>query len=104
MLSRLDQVAEDRCLAQLLAGFQAVQPLHQDETIAIAPDQDRRLLTDLQYALRDVVDDLGIERAPALDRHIDVGDRERLALHHQRLTPGLRGTCARCRPAAPRTR
>jgi hypothetical protein len=38
----------------LLAGFQAVEPFDQDETVAILPHHDRRLLPDLKYALSDL--------------------------------------------------
>ena len=43
MQSRLDEVAENSVLTQLLAGFQAMQAFHQHEALAVAADQDRGL-------------------------------------------------------------
>ena len=73
---RVDQIAEDRCFAELPAGFEPVQALHQDEAIAVAPDQDRRALAVPQDALGDFIHGLGIERGPALDRDVDARDRK----------------------------
>src|SRR5712671_155996 len=84
MQSRLDEVAENSVLAQLLAGFQPMQTFHQHEALAVAADQDRGLLADLQYARSDLLCLLGIERRPPLCRHVDAGDSKCLALHHWR--------------------
>jgi hypothetical protein len=43
---------------------------------------DRALQADLEDALGDLLRLLGIERRAPFHRHVDVGDRERLALHH----------------------
>ena len=47
VLLRIHQIAVDGRLAQSLASFQPVQALHQYESIAVTPQQDRCLLTDL---------------------------------------------------------
>src|SRR5215471_9282604 len=78
----LDEVAENGLLAQLLAGFQSMQAFHQHQAGAVLPHQNRGLLTDLQHALGDLMRLLGVERRPPFRRHIDVCDREALALHH----------------------
>jgi hypothetical protein len=59
-----------------------VQAFHQNETIAVAPHQDGRLLAGRQYARGDFIDGRGAELRSAFDRDVDVGDRKRLALHH----------------------
>src|SRR6516162_9349343 len=59
-----------------------MQPFHQDETFAVLPHQDRALQADLEDALGDLLRLLGIERRAPFHRHVDVGDRERRALHH----------------------
>src|SRR5262249_36499422 len=63
-------------------GFQAVEPLDQDITHAVAPDQDGTLLTNLEDALGKFGDVLRIKRRPAFDRDIDVRDCQGLALEH----------------------
>src|SRR4051794_10542817 len=80
VLSRVDEITEDIDLAELLAGFEPLQPLHQNETIAVAPHQDRRLLAELHDALGKLVDRRGLEFGAAFDRDVDVGDGNRLAL------------------------
>src|ERR1700693_3999344 len=82
MLCGLHQVSDDRFLAERLAGFQPMQALDQDEAIAVTTHQDRRLLPDLEHALRKLLHGRGLERRAALHRHIDVRDWEFLALHH----------------------
>src|SRR4029450_11080266 len=78
----LHEIAEDGLFAQLLACLQTMQPFYQHETVAVLPHQDRALLADLQDTLGDLLRLLGIERRAALRRHIDLCDRECLALHH----------------------
>src|SRR6266478_1308105 len=82
MPAGLDDVSDNGFLAQLLARLQTMQPFHQDETFAVLPHQDRALQADLEDALGDLLRLLGIERRAPFHRHVDVGDRERLALHH----------------------
>src|SRR5262245_45185749 len=82
MPAGLHDVSDDGFLAQLLARFQTMQPFHQDETFAVLPHQDRALQADLEDALGDLLRLLGIERRAPFHRHVDVSDRERLALHH----------------------
>src|SRR5262249_55543205 len=75
-------VSDDGFLAQLLARLQTMQPFHQDETFAVLSHQDRALQPDLKDALGDLLRFLGIERRAPFHRHVDGGDRKRLALHH----------------------
>jgi hypothetical protein len=42
----IDQVRKDRLLAQCLATLKAMQTLHEEEALAIAPDLDWRRLPD----------------------------------------------------------
>src|SRR5260370_8388531 len=86
MPRRLHQVAADRGLAELLAGFEAVQPLDQDEALAVRPHQDRGLLAGFQHALGDLAHALRVERGAALHRHVDVRDGKDLGLQHVRST------------------
>ena len=46
------------------------------------PAQDRALQADLEDALGDLLRLFGVERRAPFHRHVDGGDRERLALHH----------------------
>jgi hypothetical protein len=85
----LDDVSDNGFLAQLLARLQTMQPFHQDETFAVLPHQDRALQADPEDALGDLLRLLGIERRAPFHWHVDVGDRERLALHHG-WQPGVR--------------
>jgi hypothetical protein len=82
MPPRLHQKADDGRFAQLSACFQPVQPFHQDETVAVAPHQDRRLLTVPLNALRDLVDVFWIKGGSSLGRHVNPRDRKRFTLHH----------------------
>jgi hypothetical protein len=89
MPARLHDVSDDGVLAQLLAGLQTMQPFHQYETFAVLPHQDRALQADLEDALGDLLSLLGVEHRAPFHWHVDVGDRERLALHHG-WKPGVR--------------
>src|SRR5262245_7490329 len=82
VLSCLHDVADDGRFTERLAGFQPMQPFDQHVAFAVAADQDGRLLADLKDALGDLGHGLGLERRTTLHRHIDVGDRKYLALHH----------------------
>src|SRR3981189_2637572 len=93
MFCRLHQISDDRLLAQRLAGFQTVQALHQHETVAVAPHQDRALLPGLENALGELLHGRGLERRAALCRHIDVGDREFFTLHHGPSPPAISPEC-----------
>jgi hypothetical protein len=50
----LDKVPEDRFLAQCLARFKPMQTVHEDEALAITPDQDWGRLPDLKHTLRNL--------------------------------------------------
>lgn len=51
MLASLHQVNGYSCLSERLAGFEAMQPLHQDKTFAVRSYKDRHLLPFCQHAL-----------------------------------------------------
>jgi len=89
MLLGLDDISEDRRLAQGLACFEPVQSVDQHKTIAVAPDQDWRLLPDFQHALRDLLHGLRFEQGPALHRYINVRDLESFSLHHDPVPPSI---------------
>jgi hypothetical protein len=70
----LDKVREDRFFAQCLARLKPMQTLHEDEALAIAPDQDRGRLPDLEHALRNLSHSVRLKRRTTLYGHIDVRD------------------------------
>src|SRR5450759_946869 len=82
MLPGIDAETDDGRLAQRLGGLQPVQPFDQHEARAVRPHQDWRLLAVREHALRDLVDARLHGRRAPLGRHVDIGDREVLALHH----------------------
>ena len=61
-----------------------MQALDQHETRAVRTHQDWRLLADVEHTGGDFVHPLLHERGPAFDRHVDIGNRESLAFHHDR--------------------
>jgi len=71
----LDKVREDRFFAQCLARLKPMQTVHQDEALAIAPDQDWGRLPDLEHTLRNLSHSVRLKRRTALYGHIDVLDR-----------------------------
>ena len=89
MSTRLDKVAQNGLFSQLPACFQAVEPFHQDEPIAIAPHQNRYLLAQLQNALGDLLRLFRIEHRSALGRDVDARDCNPLLLHHGCAIPAL---------------
>ena len=70
----LDNVPEDRFLAQCLACFQPMQTVHENEALAIAPDKDWGRLPNLKHTLRDLSHSVRLKCRTALYRHIDVRD------------------------------
>src|SRR5450631_185206 len=86
MLPGIHPVADDGGLAERLGGLQPVQALDQHETRAVLPHLDRHLLAVLEHALGDLVHARLHERFAPLDRHVDLGDREILAFHHDGAT------------------
>jgi hypothetical protein len=81
VLLGLDEIPENRFFAQCLARLESMQTVHEDEALAIAPDQDRSRLTDLKHALRNFLYGLRLERRTALHRHIDVRDGQLFSPH-----------------------
>src|ERR1035437_6797034 len=96
MLPGIHPVADDGGLAQRLGGFQPVQALDQHETLAVGAHLDRHLLAVLEHAGGDLVDARLHQRFAPLDRHVDLGDREILALEHGGAT--IARLCALRRP------
>jgi hypothetical protein len=84
MLPRVDKKRDDGLFAKRLGGLQPVQTLNKYEARAVGPDQDRRLQTLVENTCRDLVYSLLFEGRTALDRNVDVGYRDNLALHHDR--------------------
>src|SRR4029077_2673776 len=82
MLRRLHQISEDRRLPQCPGGFEPVQSLNQNVAGAILPDQDRRFLAVGEHALGDLAHMLRLKRRATLGRHVNIVDRETLALEH----------------------
>jgi len=82
VLSRLDKIAGNCFFAELLAGLQSMQALHQHKPITVAPHQDRDLQSNLQDAFGELVRLLGIERGATLRGHVDARNGKCLALHH----------------------
>jgi len=64
---------------KLNGGSYAIYPA---ELLRALPHQDRALQADLEDALGDLLRLFGVERRAPFHRHVDGGDRERLALHH----------------------
>lgn len=64
-----------------------MQTLDQHEACAVGAHQYRPLLAGIEHAGGDYVDVLLLKRGPPFDRHVDIGDGEGLALHHD----GARG-------------
>jgi hypothetical protein len=92
---RGDQKTDDGFFAERLGGLQTMQALDQDKARAIRSHQDRRLLAVVEHTGGDFIDALLFERSAPFYRHVDVGDCESLALHHE---PGdLRSMRADCR-------
>jgi hypothetical protein len=68
MLRGLGEVSVDRLFAQRLARFEAMQPVDEDQTITLAPNQDGCLLSDFKNTLCDLLDGLWLQRCTALYR------------------------------------
>jgi hypothetical protein len=80
-----------------------MQTFDQDEAFAILPDEDRRLLPHLQYALGDLLRLRRFESSPPLHRYINVRNLERQALHHEVCilaydTPQIHSAPSYCQP------
>jgi hypothetical protein len=58
-----------------------MQTMHEDEALAITPDQDRSRLPELKHALSDLLHSLRSKRCTALYRDIDACYRELFAPH-----------------------
>lgn len=80
-----DKKADDSFFAERLGGLQSMQALNQYKARAVRSHQDRRALAVVEHAGGDFVDALLFEGGTPLRRHVDVGDGEGLALHHDRV-------------------
>jgi len=82
MLAGLHQVYGYRRLSESLAGFQAMQTLNQDKTLAIGAHENGRFLSFGQHALGKSLNLLPIKSLTPLDRHIDILNCNHLLFHH----------------------
>jgi Putative polyhydroxyalkanoic acid system protein (PHA_gran_rgn) len=92
MPPRLHEVSQDGLLAELPAGFQAVQAFDQHQAGAVLPNENRNLLADLQDAFGDFLRFFQIERPSPFRGHIDLGDWKSLTLHHEQTSGNCRAT------------
>jgi hypothetical protein len=83
---RVDKETDNSFFAERLGGFQPVQTFDQHKASAVRPYKDRRLLALIEDARRDFVYALLIKSGALLNRHVDVRDRDGLALHHAGFT------------------
>jgi hypothetical protein len=72
-------------------GFQPMQAFNEHEPSAVRPYQDRRLLALVEHARGDFAYALLIKCGTPLDWHVDVSDRDGLALHHAGFTLSIGG-------------
>jgi hypothetical protein len=92
MFPRLDKEADNSFFAERLGGFQPMQALNEHETSAVRPYQDRRLQTLVEHARGDFVYAPLIKGGAPFDWHVDVCDRNGLALHRAGFTSSTDGT------------
>jgi hypothetical protein len=85
MFLGLHDVSEDGLFAKRLAGFEAVQTVHEDKTIAVAAHENGGFLSALQHALGNLLDYFRLEGRRTFDRNIDACDFEFLPFHHGRI-------------------
>src|SRR5262249_20800518 len=83
---RVDKETEDSFFTERFGGFQPMQAFNEHKPGAVRPHQDRRLLAFVEHTRGDFVYALLINGSSPLDWHIDVCDREGLALHHAGFT------------------
>jgi hypothetical protein len=82
VLPRLDKETENSFFTKRFGGFQPMQALNQHEPSAVRPYLDRCLLAPVEHARGDFVYALLIKSGTPLDWHVDVRDRDGLALQH----------------------
>src|SRR5215472_6023289 len=89
VLPRADKKTENSFFTECFGGFQPMQAFNEHKPSAVRPYQDRRLLALVEHARGDFVYALLIKGGTPLDWHVDVCDREGLALHHAGLTSSI---------------
>jgi hypothetical protein len=82
VLPRLDEETENSFFTERFGGFQTMQAFNEHEPSAVHPYQDRCLLALVEHARGDFVHALFFKGGTPLDWHVDVCDRDGLALHH----------------------
>jgi hypothetical protein len=92
VLPRVDKETENSSFTERFGGFQPMQAFNEHEPSTVRPYQDRRLLALLEHARGDFIYALLIKGGTPFDRHVDVCDREGLALHHAGFTSSIGGT------------
>jgi membrane-bound metal-dependent hydrolase YbcI (DUF457 family) len=88
---RVDKETVNSFFTERFGGFQPMQAFNEHEPSAVRPHQDRRLLALVEHARGDFVYALLIKGGTPLDWHVDVCDREGLALHHRVFTSSIGG-------------
>src|SRR6516225_5219207 len=86
---RVDKETENSFFTERFGSFQPMQAFNEHEASAVRPYQDRRLQAPVEDARGDFVYALLITGGTPLDWHVDVCDREGLALHHAGLTSSI---------------
>ena len=92
MLPCIDKEGDNGLFAERLGGFQPMQALNEHETSAVRPYQDRRLQALVEHARGDFVYAPLIKGGAPFDWHVDVCDRNGLALHRAGFTSSTDGT------------
>jgi len=86
VLPSLDKETENSFFTERLGGFQPMQAFNEHEPTAVRPYLNWRLLAVVEHARGDFVYALLIKGGTPLDWHVDVRDRDGLALQHARFT------------------
>jgi hypothetical protein len=89
VLRRVDKKTENGFFTERFGGFQPMQAFNEHEPSAVSPYQDRHLLALVEHAGRYFVYSLLIKGGTPLDWHVDLCDREGLALHHAGFTSSV---------------
>ena len=82
MLTRIDAEANNGPLTQRPGRFKAMQSFDQYEALAVGSHQNWGVLAAIEHAGGNFIDTRLLERSTPFDRHINVGDRKGLTLHH----------------------
>jgi len=88
---RVDKETENSVSTERFGGFQPMQAFNEHEPSAVRPYQNRRLLALVEHARGDFVYALLIKGGTPLDWHVDVCDRDGLALCSSPAPPDTAG-------------